>query len=174
MQSSPTPNPNGAPICPLLSLHIPQAKKYRPGCQRETGSAFVLNILIEADRVALLQEDTDKSNIEVISTPSASGYGQQISRCKNCHVAVWSTYGGSGPVVRFVRAGTLDQPSLVSPDVHIYTTTKAPWLIFPDNVPVLEEFYVLDQAWPEESLARRRAFMPLVEEYRQQRAAGNA
>ncbi|KAL2385321.1 hypothetical protein RJZ90_001391 [Blastomyces dermatitidis] len=159
------------PRTPQLSS-IPQAKhQYRPGCQRETGSAFVINILIEADRVTLLQGDNGESNLEVINTPSASGFGQQISRCKSCRVAVWSTYGGSGPIVRFVRAGTLDQASLVSPDVHIYTTTKAPWLTFPDNVPVLEEFYVLEQKWPEESLARRQTYMPLVEEYRRQRAA---
>ncbi|KLJ09984.1 hypothetical protein EMPG_14604 [Blastomyces silverae] len=143
-------------------------------CQRETGSAFAINILIEADRVTLLQEDNDNPNLEVINTPSASGFGQEISRCKSCHVAVWSTYGGSGPIVRFVRAGTLDQASLVSPDVHIYTTTKTPWLTIPDTVPVLEGFYNLEQEWPEESLARRRVYMPLEEEYRRQRAAGKA
>ncbi|OJD14283.1 hypothetical protein AJ78_05361 [Emergomyces pasteurianus Ep9510] len=139
-------------------------------CQRETGSAFVINILVEADRVALLQDNEP----EVINTPSKSGFGQQVSRCKKCHVAVWSTYGGSGPVVRFIRAGTLDQASLVSPDVHIYTGTKVPWLTLPDNVPVVEEFYALEQEWPEESLARRKAYMPLVEEYKRQRATGEA
>ncbi|EER40194.1 glutathione-dependent formaldehyde-activating protein [Histoplasma capsulatum var. duboisii H88] len=136
-------------------------------CQRETGSAFAINILIEADRVTLLQEEKNDPELEVVNAPSQSGAGQKISRCKKCHVAVWSTYGGLGPVVQFVRAGTLDQAFLVSPDVHIYTNTKVPWLTFPDNVPVFEAFYGLEQEWPEESLARRKAFMPVEEDRRQ-------
>ncbi|PGH30063.1 hypothetical protein GX50_07167 [[Emmonsia] crescens] len=123
-------------------------------------------MLIEADRVTLLQENEP----EVIDTPSESGFGQQVSRCKTCQVAVWSSYGG-GPIIRFIRAGTLDQPSMVSPDVHIYTTSKAPWFTLPDNVRVHEEFYNIEQEWPEESLARQKVFMPLMEEYRRQKAA---
>ncbi|OAX80621.1 hypothetical protein ACJ72_05042 [Emergomyces africanus] len=141
-------------------------------CQRETGSAFVINILVEADRVTPLQGNDDET--EVINTPSKSGLGQQVSRCKKCQVAVWSTYGGASPVVRFIRAGTLDQASFVSPDVHVYTSTKVPWLTLPANVPVMEEFYDFEQEWPKESLARRKAFMPLVEEYMRQRAGGGS
>lgn len=198
LQSSTISNTNCAPICPLLPLHLyvfsqsitiknltqnplsppppfiyqpPKLNKKPLGCQRETGSAFAINILIEADRVTLLQEEKNDPELEVVNAPSQSGAGQKISRCKKCHVAVWSTYGGLGPVVRLVRAGTLDQASLVSPDVHIYTNTKVPWLTFPDSVPVFEAFYGLEQEWPEESLARKKAFMPPVEEDKRQSAS---
>jgi hypothetical protein len=119
-------------------------------CQRETGSAFVLNAMIEADRVELLQGE-----VEVVPTPSESGRGQKIARCPNCRVALWSNYSGAGDAVRFVRVGTLDQPDRLPPDVHIFTTSKQPWVILPAGVPAFPEFYELDKLWPKESLERR-------------------
>ncbi|HEX6121372.1 MAG TPA: GFA family protein, partial [Dongiaceae bacterium] len=119
-------------------------------CQRETGSAFVLNAMIEADRVELLQGD-----VEVVLTPSESGRGQKISRCPNCRVALWSNYSGAGDAVRFVRVGTLDEPDRLPPDVHIFTMSKQPWVMLPQGVPAFREFYELDKVWPKESLERR-------------------
>ena len=118
-------------------------------CQRETGSAFVLNAMIEAERVELLQGE-----VEVVLTPSESGKGQKISRCPTCHVALWSNYPGGGDAVRFVRVGTLDEPDRLPPDVHIFTMSKQPWVILPAGVPAVPEFYELDKLWPQESLER--------------------
>src|SRR6202035_519475 len=67
-------------------------------CQRESGAAFALNAMIEADRVVHLSAEP-----EIIDTPSNSGKGQKIARCPKCRVAVWSNYAGAGPVFRFVR-----------------------------------------------------------------------
>ena len=120
-------------------------------CQRETGSAFVINALIEADRVEVLSGQPD-----VIMTPSNSGKGQKISRCPICHVALWSNYAGGGDLLRFVRVGTLDRPDLFPPDAHVFTTTKQPWVILPDGVPVMSEYYEREKCWPAESLARRK------------------
>ena len=121
-------------------------------CQRETGSAFVLNAMIEADRVELLQ-----GGVEVVLTPSESGRGQKIARCPSCRVALWSNYSGAGDAVRFVRVGTLDEPDRLSPDVHIFTLSKQPWVILPPGVPAFPEFYELVKLWPKESLERRAA-----------------
>lgn len=121
-------------------------------CQRETGASFALNALIEADRVVLLA-----GTPEVVNTPSESGQGQKIARCPSCRIALWSNYAGSGDAVRFVRVGTLDDPDRLPPDAHIYTASKQPWVVLPPDVPAYEEFYDRDRAWPEESLARRRA-----------------
>jgi hypothetical protein len=121
-------------------------------CQRESGSAFALNALIEADRVELLG-----GNVEVVDTPSNSGKGQRISRCPTCRVAVWSNYAGSGDAIRFVRVGTLDQAWRISPDIHIYTSTRQPWLLLPADVPAREAYYERSKHWPAESLARRAA-----------------
>lgn len=121
-------------------------------CQRETGSAFVLNAMIEADRVELLAGEP-----EVVLTPSESGKGQKIARCPTCRVALWSHYAGAGDGVRFVRIGTLDEPHTLAPDIHIYTASKQPWVVLPPDVPAVAEFYDLRERWPEASLARLRA-----------------
>jgi hypothetical protein len=121
-------------------------------CQRETGSAFVLNALIEADRVELL-----RGEVEIVDTPSESGKGQQISRCPECHVAVWSNYAGAGRLVHFVRVGTLDDPDRFPPDVHIFTESRQPWIHLEGETPVFRRYYDAAEQWPAESLERRAA-----------------
>ena len=129
-------------------------------CQRETGSAFVLNAMIEADRVQLLGAEP-----EMVDTPSASGLGQKIARCPRCRIAVWSHYAGAGPVVKFVRVGTLDQPDHLPPDIHIFTESKQPWVVIPQGMPAVPEYYDREKYWPAESLARRQAMLPQIEAY---------
>lgn len=119
-------------------------------CQRETGSAFALNALVESDRVRLLRGD-----LEVVDTPSASGKGQRIARCPSCRVALWSHYAGAGAAIAFVRVGTLDEPDRVAPDIHIYTVSKQPWVVLPQGVPAVPEYYRRSEHWPRESLERR-------------------
>jgi len=121
-------------------------------CQRETGSAFVINAVIETDRVEMLAGE-----VEVIDTPSNSGKGQKISRCPKCRVAVWSNYSGAGPKARFVRVGTLDDPDAMPPEAHIFTSSKQPWVILPKDVTVVPEFYDMATTWPKASLERRAA-----------------
>ena len=120
-------------------------------CQRQTGSAFVLNALIEADRVSLLSGKVDE-----VTVPTDSGRGQKVYRCPICKIAVWSNYGGVDKL-RFVRIGTLDDPSALQPDVHIYTRSKLPWLVLPEGVPAFDAYYDSKKLWPPESLERRRA-----------------
>jgi hypothetical protein len=125
-------------------------------CQRQNGSAFAVNALIEADRVHLLQGD-----VAEITVPSPSGKTQRIARCPKCQIAVWSYYlamqGGVGELIRFIRVGTLDNPGEVPPDVHIYTSTKMPWVILPPDTLAFEAFYVINEVWSEDSIKRRKA-----------------
>ena len=121
-------------------------------CQRETGSAFVLNALIEADRVVVLE-----GSPEIVPTPTQSGKGQNITRCKTCRIAVWSNYAAAGDAVRFIRVGTLDDPDALPPDVHIFTASKQPWVTLPAGARAFPEYYKSKEVWSEESLARRRA-----------------
>jgi hypothetical protein len=123
-------------------------------CQRETGSAFALNAMIEADRVELLQGE-----VEVIDTPSLSGKGQKIARCPQCRVALWSNYAGAGDAVRFVRVGTLDEAGRFPPDIHIFTSTKQPWVVLPPGALAEPEFYKIAERWPKASLERRAALL---------------
>ncbi len=123
-------------------------------CQRETGSAFAVNAMIETDRVTLLAGEP-----EMVLTPSNSGKGQKIARCPTCRIALWSHYGGAGDAIAFVRVGTLDDPDRHPPDIHIFTASKQPWVTLPEGAPAVEEYYRAKDFWPEESLARRKALM---------------
>jgi hypothetical protein len=123
-------------------------------CQRETGSAFVLNALIEADRVELLQGAPD-----VVVTPSASGKGQKIARCPACRIALWSHYAGAGDTLSFLRVGTLDDPDRLPPDIHIFTSTKQPWVVLPEGALIFEGYYDRKKCWPAESLARLKVHL---------------
>jgi hypothetical protein len=119
-------------------------------CQRESGASFALNAMIESERVEILS-----GTPELVATPSASGAGQRIARCPRCRVAVWSHYAGAGDAIRFVRVGTLDEPARWPPDIHIFTSTKQPWVILPAGTPAVPEYYDPKKYWPAESLARR-------------------
>jgi hypothetical protein len=130
-------------------------------CQRETGASFALNAMIEADRVVSLGDEP-----EVIPTPSSSGAGQRIARCPACKVAVWSHYAGSGPLTKFVRVGTLDNPDALAPDVHIFTASKQPWVTLPDNAKSFAEFYQRKDVWSQESIGRFEVLRPQIEAYR--------
>lgn len=121
-------------------------------CQRETGSAFVLNAIIETALV-----DTLKGEPVNVATPSESGGGQEIVRCPACQVALWSYYSGMGEKLSFIRAGTLDEPALVPPDIHIFTSSKQPWVVLPSDVPAFQAYYDWKKEWPAESQERRLA-----------------
>jgi hypothetical protein len=123
-------------------------------CQRETGSAFVLNAMIEAERVVLLA-----GTPEVANTPSDSGKGQKIARCPSCRVALWSNYAGAGEAVHFVRVGTLLEPDRLPPDLHIFTSSKQPWVVLPPDTPAVPQYYDRDSFWPQASLERRRVLL---------------
>lgn len=123
-------------------------------CQRESGSAFALNALIEADRVVMLAGEVD-----IVHTPSHSGKGQKIARCPVCRIAVWSNYAGLGDIQRFIRVGTLDDPDRFPPDIHIFTQSKQPWVLLSPGVPAVDEYYERAKYWPQASIERRRAML---------------
>ena len=123
-------------------------------CQRESGAAFALNAMIEADRVVLLA-----GKPEAVNTPSNSGKGQKIMRCSACRIALWSNYAGAGDAVHFVRVGTLDDPDQMPPDIHIFTASKQPWVVLPPDVPAVPEYYDRARYWPADSLARRELLL---------------
>jgi len=132
-------------------------------CQRQNGSAFAVNALVEADRVHLLEGD-----VVDITVPSPSGKGQRISRCPKCQVAVWSYYlvmfGGIGELVRFIRVGTLDDPGEMPPDVHIYTSSKQAWVSLPPDARAFAMYYDAEETWSQESFARRKTLLNAVQD----------
>ncbi|HTQ13697.1 MAG TPA: GFA family protein [Rhizomicrobium sp.] len=154
--------------CGAVRFHLTSAPMFIhcchcTDCQRQTGSAFVVNALIEADRVVV-----DAGETEAVPLPTDSGKPHVVSRCPICRTALWSTYGGREQV-RFVRVGTLDDARAFTPDVHIFTRSRVPWVTLPGagalgsttgRTPgVFEVYYDAKVEWPPESLARRKAAM---------------
>jgi hypothetical protein len=119
-------------------------------CQRQAGSAFAINGLIEANRIELLGEKPAP-----VRMATDSGYPHDIYRCTECGSALWSDYGGR-TWLRFLRLATLDRPDDFVPDVHIYTRSKLPWVLLPQGVRAFEEYYDVKQEWPAASAARYR------------------
>ena len=122
-------------------------------CQRQTGSAFVVNLMIETSQVEMVAGAPQS-----VEVPRDDGSTQRIFRCPTCQVAVFSEYGR--PELRYVRAGTLDQPSGVTPDVHIFTRSKVNWIAIPESAPAFEVYYDRNALWPAASLERLNALIP--------------
>ena len=122
-------------------------------CQKQTGGAFAINALIETDRIEVIAGEP-----RPISMPTDSGRPHDIHRCPTCQTAVWSDYGRR-PALRFVRVATLDDPTAITPDVHIFTRSKLPWVRLPDGVPAFEVYYDLKTLWPDASQQRRKAIL---------------
>lgn len=123
-------------------------------CQRGSGASFALNAMIETHRLTLLAGAT-----EAADTPTASGRGQRIHRCPQCRLALWSHCAGVGAVLAFVRVGRLDQPDRLPPDIHIFTSSKQPWVVLPPGVPAVAEYCERAAHWPAASLARRERLL---------------
>ena len=105
-------------------------------CQRESGSAFALNAVIEADNVELVSGAPER-----IDTPSDSGKGQAVFRCPVCKAALWSHYAGVGAKADFIRVGALDDPDAFPPNVHIFTASKQPWVALPTDAEAFAAYY---------------------------------
>jgi hypothetical protein len=118
-------------------------------CQRETGSAFAINALIESSNI-----DVVRGEVKTVSVPSNSGVGQTIVRCKICESALWSHYGAAKDKVAFVKVGTLENAVAIKPDIHIYTASKQAWVNLSGDIPAVEEYYRRSEYWPDESIKR--------------------
>ena len=122
-------------------------------CQRLSGAAYLLNGLIETDRVLV------EGALTSIRLATPSGNGKIVNRCAECGDAVYSHYLIRGTGVAFVRIGTLDEPSLCPPQVQIFTASKQSWVPLSSDIPAFEKFYDFNDLWPAESLQRLQAVL---------------
>lgn len=130
-------------------------------CQAQTGGAFAINAMIEASNVNLL-----KGKPKRVTMQTDSGRPHDIYRCAKCQTALWSDYGRRGWLL-FLRVSTLDKRHAITPDVHIFTRSKVPWVNLDGPLPkgtatgkpahVAKIYYDMKTLWPAASLARREA-----------------
>jgi hypothetical protein len=120
-------------------------------CQRITGSAFVINLWMESKSV-----EAQGAEPRSFRLAGGSGKPHDVFFCGTCGTYLWSRYHGAPGDFLFVRAGTLDTPEVVQPDVHIFTRSKLPWLNLPEGAPAFAAFYKIDEVWSPESKERLR------------------
>lgn len=124
-------------------------------CQQQTGSTSVVNAFFEADRVTVLHGEITEHELK-----GGSGRSHVICRCAACGTALWSWYGRLGRLSYGIRAGTLDEPGSVTPDVVIFTESRMPWVALPEGIPTFGQYYDFSEVLPAESFGR---LMKLVE-----------
>ncbi|MEQ8443012.1 MAG: GFA family protein [Alphaproteobacteria bacterium] len=121
-------------------------------CQRETGSAFAVNILIEASQSPIHSGTTER-----FAVPTDSGNPHAYHRCSGCHGTVWHEYVPPGAMIRFIPSGMLDAGHGIEPDIHIFTDSRQPWVPIPDGVRSVPQFYDYGTTWRPDSFARLKA-----------------
>jgi len=86
-----------------------------------------------------------------------TGKDHEAFFCETCGTYVWSRYQvAPGGEALFVRAGTLDTPDAVTPDVHLFTRSKLPWIKLPENALAFETGYKVADVWPADKKERAR------------------
>ena len=121
-------------------------------CQQQTGSTSVVNAFFESERITL---HTGELTVHILQ--AGSGNRHTISRCSQCGCALWSYYPRFDSLMSGLRAGTLDDPGSVTPDVVIFTESKMPWVALPEGIPAFERYYDFRETLPPESQARLMA-----------------
>ncbi|KAF1842375.1 uncharacterized protein K460DRAFT_370343 [Cucurbitaria berberidis CBS 394.84] len=137
-------------------------------CQRESGSAFGLNSVVEIYNFRITSS-AKPTVTGVSSLSSPSGDKHLIAHCPKCLTVLYAHYGANRSLM-FVKVGSLDDESreMVRPDVHIFTSTKMEWVNLGTEeergVKVFEEYYPREEVWSQESLKRRERLLEWLEE----------
>lgn len=98
-------------------------------CRRQSGAAYSVNLVLRASSmivtgVLATWQDTDTESGE----PLAREY------CARCGSPIRSVPSASPPGLIALKAGTLDDPSPFAPTMHLWTSSKLPWVEVPDDV----------------------------------------
>ncbi|MBK6707942.1 MAG: GFA family protein [Sphingomonadales bacterium] len=96
-------------------------------CQRQSGSAFSVNLMVPVAGVTstgelAVYEDRD----------TRSGNAVYRKFCGKCGSPIFSDLAeGNGMTI--VKVGTLDDPAPFAPVVSVWTSTKMPWVELPQG-----------------------------------------
>lgn len=123
-------------------------------CQKQSGSAFSVNLWMEASNIRVTGKGQGPA---YYPSRGGSGKAHDIYFCDRCGTTMWSHYHAAPGKNFFVKAGTLDDPAQFKPDVHVHTRWKLPWVELDPAIPSFEGFYDIREVWPPESLARLEA-----------------
>jgi hypothetical protein len=91
-------------------------------CQRQSGSAFSVNLMVPAAKV-----ETTGALTTYVDHDTASGNPVYRRFCGQCGSPIFSDlHEGKGMTI--VKAGTLDDPGAFVPALSVWTATAWPWV----------------------------------------------
>jgi hypothetical protein len=102
-------------------------------CQRQSGSAFSVNMAVPATSVSIT-----KGTTAVFSDVGTSGKPVYRHFCRECGSPILSTLEAARQLV-FVKAGTLDDTSIVNPSANIWCSSAQTWVPYQEGAPQFSE-----------------------------------
>jgi len=113
-------------------------------CQRRTGSAFALSMVVLKSALELLQGDPRTYAV------TSDGLQRRGKFCAECSTRLWGE-PLKFPQVVVVQPGTLDDTTWLRPVGHIWTRSAQPWVSIPKDTVNFEgqpdDPMVLINAW---------------------------
>lgn len=120
-------------------------------CQRRSGSAYGLTMMIEATQLEVVS-----GQLQSVAVTTDSGNAKTSYFCGTCGVHLWNDADHRPGVLGF-RPGTLDDTADIRPAAHVWTCSKQHWLKLDPAIPAFDQMYNREKLWPAASLARIRA-----------------
>ncbi|KAF1831416.1 hypothetical protein BDW02DRAFT_55537 [Decorospora gaudefroyi] len=134
-------------------------------CQKATGTAFALGLNIELYNISIISPTAPT----IVSLERKPGMTDRFAACPTCNTELWSM---REPVVD-VKVGTLDFPSLMEPDAHVFVESKLDWMVLPPGAKTVEKGCDRMRLWPKSSLARYEVCMKRAEEAKRKKGQGD-
>lgn len=103
-----------------------QAVCHCRNCQRQTGTAFSVLVAVPREALALTGE------LSAYRDTADSGADVDRRFCGGCGSPIYSALPAS-PDVIFLKAGTLDDPKVLDPKVHVWCDSAWPSTIIPET-----------------------------------------
>lgn len=101
-------------------------------CQRQSGSAFGMSLMVPAESFELLSGE-----LASFTVTCDSGRTKECAFCPACGTRIHHR-GALDPSVVSLKPGTLDDPSGLVPGLHIWTRSRQAWVPIPEGVPCFE------------------------------------
>ena len=97
-------------------------------CQRHAGSAFGMSMIVLETNLAV------EGTLKVFARSSDSGRKVEAFFCPECGTRIY-TKPTFAPGIVNLKPGTLDDTSWLRPQLHVWTSSKQPWIELPADIP---------------------------------------
>ncbi|MEP2988443.1 MAG: GFA family protein [Parasphingorhabdus sp.] len=100
-------------------------------CQRQAGSAYSVLFAVADDQIVV------SGDLKTYEDKADSGNVVYRHFCPSCGSPIKSSLP-TQPGVTFIKAGTLDDTSVLQPSIHFWTGSKQDWVEVDPNLPQIE------------------------------------